>query len=249
MAKRRKDEIASVLQGAALPENAADTLTNTLRQAIKRDVLTAALEPGARLSVRALAERYGVGATPVREALWCLVGEGLVVAEAQHGFQVSGADSSRLVHLLLLRRRVEPWLLAAAMRNGGPEWLRRVERAFTDFQPFDAQVGDLRPQNVEWERLHREFHLSLVEGSGMPAMVDLARRWYDEIDRYRRINARSLSVDATGKPDHEAMFELVTKGDQARAVATLTRHIDDTAERHMVTLDDADVRLTDLTSD
>lgn len=246
MAKRRKNEIEYVAKRAALSEGTAETLTDAVRQALKRDVLTAALEPGMRLSVRTLAERYGVGATPVREALWCLVGEGLVIAEPQHGFQVSGADRGRLAHLLLLRRRVEPWLLAASLQNGGPDWLRAVERAFAAFQPADAQVGDLRPQNEEWERLHQQFHLSLIEGSGMPAMVDLARRWYDEIDRYRRIDARSLSVEAGAKPDHEALFELVTKGETQAAVGMLTRHIDDTADRHQVHLEAADVQLTGL---
>lgn len=246
MAKRRKIEIEHVAQRAALSEGSAETLTDAVRQALKRDVLTAVIEPGMRLSVRTLAERYGVGATPVREALWCLVGEGLIIAEAQHGFQVSGADRSRLAHLLLLRRRVEPWLLAASLRHGGPEWLRAVERAFSAFQPVDAQVGDLRPLNEEWECLHQQFHLSLIEGSAMPAMVDLARRWYDEIDRYRRIDAGSLSVEAGAKPDHEALFELVTRGEMSAAVAMLTRHIDDTAERHQVHLEDGDVQLMGL---
>jgi GntR family transcriptional regulator, carbon starvation induced regulator len=244
MAKRSKDEIEHVARRALLSEGAAETLTDAVRQALKRDVLTAALAPDLRLSVRALSERYGVGATPVREALWSLVGEGLVIAEAQRGFQVAGAERSRLASLLLLRRRVEPWLLVAALRNGGADWPHSVERAFAAFQPVDARVGDLRPLNEEWERLHQGFHLSLIAGSGMPVMVDLARRWYDEIDRYRRIDAGTLSVEAGAKPDHEALFELVTGGAAAEAVAMLTRHIDDTAERHHVHFEDKDIEPT-----
>ncbi|WP_348841515.1 GntR family transcriptional regulator [Xanthobacter sp. KR7-65] len=241
MAKRSKDEIEHVAKRALLSQGVAETLTDAVRQALRRDVLTAALPPGTRLSVRELSEHYGVGATPVREALWSLVGEGLVTTEAQHGFHVAGADRGRLASLLLLRRRVEPWLLGASLRNGGADWRRAVERAFAAFQPIDAQVGDLRPLNEEWERLHQAFHLALIEGSGMPAAVDLARQWYEEIDRYRRLDAGNLSVEAGAKPDHEALFELVTSGAEWDAVETLTRHIDDTAERHGVHFDGADI--------
>jgi len=246
MAKRGRDEIEDVARRARLPGGTAETLTEAVRLAMRREVLAATFPPGARLSVRELGERYGVGATPVREALWSLVGEGLVVAEAQSGFHVSQALRNRLVSLLLLRRRVEPWLLAASLRKGSADWLNGAEKAFRAFQPVDAKVGDMRPLNEDWERLHQAFHLSLIDGANMPTLVDLARQWYEEIDRYRRIRAGSLSAEAGAQPDHEELFNLVTSGAREEAIAILIRHVDDTAERHGVVFDETDVAIAEL---
>lgn len=214
-------------------DGAAETLTETVRLALRRDVLSLTFAPGTHLSIRGLRARYDVGATPVREALWSLVGEGLIVAEAQHGFRVAEADRERLTGLTRLRRRVEPWLLTVALRQGGPLWLRNVERAFSAFEPVDSKIGDTRPIDERWETLHRAFHLSLIEGSGMPTLVQAIAAWYEETDRYRRLASRDLGSTAGAKGDHEELFKLVTAGKAATAVAMLKRHICDTTDRHL----------------
>ncbi|EWY36900.1 hypothetical protein N825_23195 [Skermanella stibiiresistens SB22] len=237
MIKRHKAEVEFMVPHA-LPlggagDGAAETLTSTVRHALRRDVLTLALPPGARLSIRDLRLRYDVGATPIREALWSLLGEGLVVVEPQMGFRVAEADRDRLVGLMLLRQRMEPWLLGKALELGGPAWLRSVERAYAEFEPLDSKVGDLRPIDERWETLHRAFHISLVEGSGVPTLVQAVAHWYAETDRYRRLASPNLGATVGAKGDHDELCELVMAGAAAEAVAVLERHIRDTAERHL----------------
>jgi GntR family carbon starvation induced transcriptional regulator len=214
-------------------ELAPETLTESVRAALRRDVLSLAFAPGSHLSVRQLRERYEVGATPVREALWSLVGEGLIIAQPQHGFRVVDAQRERLLDLMRLRQRLEPWLLAQAMRQAGAEWRQRVEKSFAAFAPADAKIGDRRPIDGQWEMLHRRFHVSLVEGSAMPSLAQTIAACYEETDRFRRLASPDLGATAGAKGDHEELFCLIMAGESEAAIALLNRHISDTTERHL----------------
>src|SRR3546814_21077938 len=57
--------------------------------AIKTDILYAELAPGEQLRLRVLCDRYGCGASPIREALNQLASDGWVVRLARRAFFVS----------------------------------------------------------------------------------------------------------------------------------------------------------------
>jgi GntR family transcriptional regulator, carbon starvation induced regulator len=182
--------------------------------------------------VPASAARYGVDATPVREALWNLAGEGLIQYEPQAGFRVAVANCDRLTGLSGLRQRVVPWMLGRAMHNPDRSWVAGVETAYARLGPIDALVGDRRAVNPEWQEAHRLFHLSLLAGANMPSLREISRR-HEEIKRYRRLTSPTLGDTVGNKSDHDVLFEAIVAGDAARAVATLERHIRDTTARHL----------------
>lgn len=78
----------------AEPETALPTrvpgqrLSPQVASRIRDLIMTGEEAPGARLRAEHLAERFGVSATPVREALMALHGEGLVRLEPGRGFRV-----------------------------------------------------------------------------------------------------------------------------------------------------------------
>ena len=56
---------------------------------LRSDILAGRCLPGARLRMAELAARHGASMGVLREALSRLAAQGLVVAEPQHGFQVT----------------------------------------------------------------------------------------------------------------------------------------------------------------
>jgi GntR family transcriptional regulator, carbon starvation induced regulator len=232
MSKARDERVDRARSEPLLAED-ADTLTDVVRMSLRRAILSLSLAPGARVTLRELRARYGVGATPVREALWSLSGEGLIQYEPQAGFRVADASCDRLTGLSRLRRRVEPWMLGRAMQNPDRSWVAGVEAAYARLAPIDALVGDLRAVNSEWEDAHRLFHLSLLAGANMPSVLHEISRWHEETNRYRRLTSPTLGDTVGNKGDHDVLYEAVVAGDAARAVATLGRHIRDTTARHL----------------
>ena len=55
---------------------------------IRSDILVGDLLPGSRLRMEELRDRYGIGFSPLREALMRLEAEGLVLLRQNKGFQV-----------------------------------------------------------------------------------------------------------------------------------------------------------------
>jgi GntR family carbon starvation induced transcriptional regulator len=221
------------------PFDEADTLTDFVRLSLRRDILSVALAPSVHLTLRDLKSRYDVGATPLREALWSLVGEGLIRYEPQVGFSVADASRDRLVGLSGLRQHMEPWALGHAMQSQDRSWIADVEAAYAVLAPIDALVGDQRAIGPRWEEAHRLFHLSLLAGCRMPNLLREVSRWYEETDRYRRLISPNLGYTVGSKGDHDILYEAVCAGDAALATATLERHIIDTTARHLGYFDDS----------
>ena len=61
------------------------TLASSAYRAIKDDIIGGVLAPREWLRIDALRERYGTGASPIREALNRLSAEGLVLQQDQRG--------------------------------------------------------------------------------------------------------------------------------------------------------------------
>ncbi|MCZ6586034.1 MAG: GntR family transcriptional regulator, partial [Gammaproteobacteria bacterium] len=63
---------------------------------LRHDILNGRLEPGRRLRIKALKERYDVGHSPLREALNRLTASGLIDQVDGKGFQVSITSADEL---------------------------------------------------------------------------------------------------------------------------------------------------------
>lgn len=64
------------------------TRTGEVYEALRVDILNTQIEPGSRLKIADLSNRFGASLSVVREALTRLGEQGLVVASPQRGFSV-----------------------------------------------------------------------------------------------------------------------------------------------------------------
>lgn len=95
----------------------SDGAPNAIYSALRERILAGAFSPGVQLKAVELAAGLRVSATPVREALFRLVGEGLIIDLPHHGFfvpQLSGELLSELYQMSLIYLRA-----AIALGDGG----------------------------------------------------------------------------------------------------------------------------------
>ncbi len=199
--------------------------TGRLYGRLRDDIIQGVFAPGSKLKIEDLKTRYETGATPIREALSLLTADGLVERLDQRGFRVAEASASEFEELLAIRCWIEERALRLAIRHGGREWeegivLARYRLAST---PRVSLAGSY-PQSGEWERAHKDFHLSLVSACGSTTLLRLCNQLYDENNRYRYLARLSNNERPDVLKEHEAIADAVLARDADHAVALIIDH-------------------------
>ncbi len=136
--------------GWGLPQ----TLADQAHRELEEEIATLRIPPGAILSEAQLSERFGVGRTPVREALQRLAREGLVVIMPRRGVVVSEIDVAAQLRLLEVRRELERLMVRGAARRASKPQRKRFQQIASGMDQAAKRADDLA-----FMRLDREFNL------------------------------------------------------------------------------------------
>lgn len=226
--------------------NQRATLTEQVFRALRDDILSGRLEPGAKLPFATLTERYGSSASAVREGLQRLVEQGLVVSEPQLGFRVADVSIDDLDDLTQARCEIEALALRLAVEHGDLSWeaaivatLHTLERtpAFHDDEP-DVPT-------LEWSQAHREFHAALIAGCPNRRIRDMASTLRDSAELYRGWSYRSGSPRDVGG-EHRSIVDAALARDADTAARLVVEHLEATrsamADRVLTRADDGGPR-------
>ncbi|MFC7754405.1 FadR/GntR family transcriptional regulator [Tsukamurella soli] len=178
----------------------------------------------------ALAERYGVSRSVVREALRSCqalgltetrTGSGTVVKSARPATPRYGTFSTR--DLVEARPYVEVPAAGWAARRRTAEQLENLQRI------VDAMAGE--PDATRWLRLDAEFHLAIAEASGNEVFVSVvgairAALAKQPLQRTAVLAARRAAADG----EHRRIVEAIVAGDFAHAGDRMRQHLDRVAE-------------------
>ena len=189
-------------------------------RAIRTAVVTGEIAGGNIYSVPSLAARFGVSATPVREAMLDLVSEGLAEPVRNRGFRVIEASSDDLDEIFELRLLLEvPTLrkLAGSLPAGQA---KRFER-LTDEIEAAVDTCDI----VRFLEADRSFHLGLLALLGNVRLVEFVDRLRLQ-SRLPGLGAliEAGELDATAK-EHRQILEALVAGNRPLVETLMTRHL------------------------
>lgn len=216
----------------------AETLATAVFRRLRADILDGRLVPGARLKVQELAESYGVGAAPLREALAQLAAEGLARRIEQRGFRVAEADPVHLAGLIRTRCLVEPLALREAIARGDAAWEDQVAAAERRLSRLPRSAEAARfVANPAWESAHRAFHRALIAACDVPPLLAFCERLREEADRYRALASAVAYPGRDVAAEHAAIAEAALDRDADRAAVLLAAHLAATGEFVRVALE------------
>lgn len=199
--------------------------TEKVFEALRFDLLESHIQPGERLKLVELAERFGISQTVVREALTRLTEQGLVVATPNKGFMVMPLSVDDLEDLTNVRVRLETMALRDSIAHGSIAWESSVVAAHHALErtPFVTEGPEAA---TTWRQRHRAFHQALCAGSGSPRLEDVVTQLRDSADLYRMWSG-SLGHDTTRDiaGEHRAMMDAAIARDADTAATLLADHI------------------------
>ena len=183
------------------------------------------LEPGSKLRVEAIGQRYGVGASPLREALNRLSAEGLVERNDQRGFNVAALRWDELPILTRNRLQLEALALRESIEHRDAAWEDRLVLLVHRLSRTPRSLAtDHYVPNPVWEALHREFHRALLAGCPSRWLRGFCDSLADEAYRFRQIAVGKTFSKRNEHAEHVAIFEAAIEGRTDDALRLLGEH-------------------------
>jgi DNA-binding GntR family transcriptional regulator len=205
------------------PLPAGRTIAEAIASALRSDITAGRLQAGERLRQVALADRFNVSTTPVREAFAILQHEGLVRMHPQRGATVFVPSTEDLHEHYEIRAALE----ALA-----------VERVAASFEPQDApslqEILDEMASCTDPARyieLNHRFHMSLYRLSKRNRLVDLISGLRNASDAYVQIYAAEAVPSKRLDREHREILAACTAREPERAARAIRHHLAQTVER------------------
>lgn len=206
------------------------TRATSVYDQLRADLLAGLMEPGAKLAIEALAERYATSPTPLREALNRLVSEGLVERREQRGFVVAPISVDDLDEITRTRCWLEEIALRESIAARRTDWEEALVLAHHRLARTPRSLSNQRfEDNPDWEPLHRAFHRALIGGCGSRWLIAFCEQLADQHHRYRRLSAPRAFAKRGVKTEHQQLMEAAIEGRADEAVALLRQHYERTA--------------------
>ncbi|MGP4111216.1 GntR family transcriptional regulator [Streptomyces sp. 4N509B] len=175
-----------------------------------RDALSSGeLACGETYSAPALADRYGVSPTPVREAMQQLASEGAVEVVPNRGFRVTGRTPRDISELAEIRAALEVPAITRLARTLPPERWDEL-RPLADATVTAASVGD----RAAYAEADRCFHRALLGLTGNRQLVLVA----EELHRRSQSPAANGALPGTAELladalEHSALLDALRRRD------------------------------------
>jgi DNA-binding GntR family transcriptional regulator len=186
--------------------------------ALRTALVSGELVAGEVYSAPALGERFGVSATPVREAMQQLAVEGAVEVVPNRGFRVAERSAAELSELVEVRALIEVPVMLRLARDVPPQ-------RWAELRPLAEATGAAaaRGDRAAYADCDRAFHRAVLSLAGNQQLVMVA----DEL--HRRSQWPLMSAPVTRQADlladaaeHLALLDALTAKD-LRVVQSLVR--------------------------
>ena len=202
------------------------SMRERISHALRAAIISGELEPGTVYSAPSLGTRFGVSATPVREAMLDLVREDLVEIVPNKGFRVTEISETALDEITELRLLIEPAVVGKvtpSIPSADVDELRELAQKIVDA----AAAGNL----IEYTEADRIFHIRLLSYAKNSRMTTLVA----ELRAHARLYGLSALL-ARGEleqvaREHLAIVDTIERRDPEAVAELLREHISQTRGR------------------
>lgn len=207
----------------AIEKISSVTLRQKVYDQLRASITAAELLPGEVISLRGLADQFGVSLLPVREAVWQLESEKILVVESNKRIQVNQLTRAEFEEILNLRLLLESEAVDKACQRRTKSSITRVERAYLAMEKY----AGINHRN--YIKKNDEFHHSIYSCAQSPLLMDLIHRLLARVNPYIYLYAIEGRDLTSALQCHKDMLSNFAEGDGDKTIAALHRDLTDAA--------------------
>ncbi|HLE74115.1 MAG TPA: GntR family transcriptional regulator [Anaerolineales bacterium] len=198
---------------------------------LREAIITCSLPPGSIIFEQALAERYQVSKTPVREALQRLVQEGLVEAIHGVGYRIltmTVTDAHEIFEMRLILEKASADRAAQQITQEQLADLSTLAEAAYAYGDYTTYTHFLEA--------NRAFHLAVAQVSGNSRLVSALRASLIEMERLLHLGLDLRDSAEEMREEHLALVQALSSGDARQAVQVMADQIIASRDRVFVAI-------------
>lgn len=202
------------------PETAGMTASARVVRGLEDDILNERLRPGMRLDEQAMAQRFNVSRTPVREALRYLASAGLVELRRNHGAVVKALTITELIEMFQVMAELEGLSARLSARRMTKDERAEMHRAHEECAAryeADDPDGFFEANNVLHEIIYRGAHNGFLERE--------TRNLRNRVNPYRRLITFRPHRMRNSVTEHRAVVDAIEAGDDENAHQLMREHV------------------------
>lgn len=193
---------------------------SSLYDAILDEISSGKLVGGQRLKISELAERYGVSASPVRETLRQMQGEGFVEIQQNRGAIVRQADASTIQNTFEILQLLEPYFVGWFAEHAQPEMIDEL----------DVLQGRMKANGGQDIPVFRKMDSDFHEVICAHHYNDVAADAWRKLRKALSVHAAPLRISPARMraiiTEHDALIAAFREGDPETADEVIRKHVE-----------------------
>lgn len=214
------------------PKIGYNSLAAQVYDLLWKRIIEQKIQPGEKLSDLQLSKDLGTSRTPVREALYRLVQDGIVQNQALRGFYLTTFSSKDVKEIYDLRMALEVLAVRLALPNLTQQDLDRSQSNLDEVKQL-LGANDERGQKKFLE-IDREFHQLLVLRSENGRLEASLESLHAQIKVFQLYGIHLKNVVNLSLEHHQAIVSALFSRDEKAAAKAMERHIQE-VKAHVLT--------------
>jgi len=183
---------------------AVKTLRQGVYDQLRDKIISADILPGQTISLRELAQKFGVSLMPVREALWQLESERIIVIESNKRIRVNTLTAKEMEEALRLRLMLESTAAERACDLRPESALPKLRKQ------LEALRGAADRPKI-FMRKNSQFHISIYSLADSPLLLEMIERLMARVGPYVFTYAIAAQNNTRVHGHHAKMYQGVTE--------------------------------------
>jgi DNA-binding GntR family transcriptional regulator len=197
------------------------TLRERVYDQLRARIIAGDMIPGQSVTLRALAGEFGVSVIPVREALFQLESENIIVIENNRSIRVNVLTAKEMEEAYRIRLILEPW---AAERSCVLRPDSAVEKARCILEEMKGSIGNPKKYFMK----NSQFHFEIYSYADSPLLLQIIDALWARIGPYLTIHAEKEDLYQAQQP-HQDMFDAFANKDKEGVKEAVIRDLEERA--------------------